>query len=120
MFALATRYVPIEDVIARAAGFYTDRHAYAALVLDGTRLGLNGAGLTESGTWLGWCGSIVALVIAAFELNRDKLPKPMLRIADAPSVPVLLLIDRMHTGRIGDYALWTFFGLTVFAVVTWW
>lgn len=120
VFALVTRYVPIDDVIARAAGFYTDRHAYAALVLDGTRLGLNGAGLTESGTWLGWCGSIVALVIAAFELNRDKLPKPMLRIADAPSVPVLLLIDRMHTGRIGDYALWTFFGLTLFAVVTWW
>jgi multicomponent Na+:H+ antiporter subunit D len=118
--AVVTRYLPIDHVIARAAAFYTDRHAYAALVLDGTRLGLKGADLTESGTWLGWCGIVIALVIAAFELNRDKVPKPLLHAADAPSVPVLLLINRMHTGRVGDYALWTFFGLVLFAIVTWW
>jgi multicomponent Na+:H+ antiporter subunit D len=120
VFALVTAYLPIDDVIARAAGFYTDGHAYAALVLQGAQPGPNGADLTESGSWLGWCGIVVALVIAAFELNRDRLPKPLLRAADAPSVPVLLLINRMHTGRVGDYALWAFFGLTLFAGVIWW
>ncbi|HWE79739.1 MAG TPA: proton-conducting transporter membrane subunit [Pseudolabrys sp.] len=120
VFALVTADLPIHDVIARAAGFYTDGHAYAALVLQGAQPGPNGADLTESGSWLGWCGIVVALVIAAFELNRDRLPKPLLRAADAPSVPVLLLINRMHTGRVGDYALWAFFGLTLFAGVIWW
>jgi multicomponent Na+:H+ antiporter subunit D len=120
VFALVTADLPIHDVIARGAGFYTDGHAYAALVLQGAQPGPNGADLTESGSWLGWCGIVVALVIAAFELNRDRLPKPLLRAADAPSVPVLLLINRMHTGRVGDYALWTFFGLTLFAGVIWW
>jgi multicomponent Na+:H+ antiporter subunit D len=120
LFALLIRYLPVHDVIAQAAGFYTDRDAYAVLVLDNMHLGLKSAGLKESETWLGWCGIVVALVIAGFELSRDRLPKLLLRAADTPSVPVLVLINRMHTGRIGDYALWTFFGLTLFTIVTWW
>ena len=120
LFALIIGDLSIADVIARAAGFYTDHHAYAGLVLDGVRAAGTVADLKQSGRWLGWSGTALAFIIAAFELNRAKLPQLLLRAADTPTVPVLVLINRMHTGRVGDYTLWVFVGLTLFAVVVWW
>ena len=59
----------------------------------------------------------LAVVIAASQLWRDRLPQVLVRVADRVSWPLFGAVPRLHTGRIGDYVTWIVVGLAMFTVV---
>ncbi|SER10201.1 multisubunit sodium/proton antiporter, MrpD subunit [Faunimonas pinastri] len=69
-------------------------------------------GATEiPGKLLPWASVALALLIAAFELFRDDIPKALTAAVQAIFGPIFLALDRIHSGHIGDYAAWMMIGL---------
>ena len=66
--------------------------------------------------FLPWLTVGAALLIAAHNLSRDKLPRLWLAASDRLINPLLLVIDRLHSGLIGDYVTWIIAGLALFAL----
>ena len=64
-----------------------------------------------------WLSFGLALAIAAFDLTRRHLPKPMNRASDLVSEPIYRGLHRLHNGVVGDYVAWIVGGLALFAVV---
>lgn len=54
------------------------------------------------------------MAIAGFALFRDHLPAVFMRLFDRLLAPFVVAIERMHSGLIGDYAVWMLVGLTLF------
>ena len=76
------------------------------------------AGLAPaSGTgWLPFVTVPLAIIIAGFELTRDRIPAPLVHAADRMLQPVLDGLDRLHSGLVGDYVVWLLAGLSLFAI----
>jgi multicomponent Na+:H+ antiporter subunit D len=63
-----------------------------------------------------WLTIGLALLIAAHDLGRDKLPRVWLAAADRLVNPLLFVVDRLHDGLVGDYVAWILAGLALFAL----
>lgn len=64
-----------------------------------------------------WLTLALAVLIAAYDLGRARLPRSWRRAAERMlSGPVLGVIDRAHDGVIGDYVVWIVIGLALFSV----
>ncbi|MBO0810726.1 MAG: NADH dehydrogenase [Microlunatus sp.] len=70
----------------------------------------------------GWTGSdllsagvsvLAAVALGAASLYRDRLPPPFRR--GAPLLRPARVLHRLHSGRIGDYAVWLLIGLSATA-----
>jgi multicomponent Na+:H+ antiporter subunit D len=103
-----------EGMAARAAAALTAQPAYARLVLHGVGWTAAAAATREAGPLLAWIMVAMALTVAGFDLLRDHLPALFVRLVDWLLVPFAAAIERMHSGLIGDYAVWMLFGLTLF------
>jgi multicomponent Na+:H+ antiporter subunit D len=60
----------------------------------------------------GWLSVLGAIVIAAFGLARDALPKCIVRAWDSLLTPITVL-QRLHNGTVGEYVAWSSVGLAV-------
>ena len=63
-----------------------------------------------------WLTIGAALLIAAHNLARDKLPRLWLAASDRLVNPLLFVADRLHDGLVGDYVAWIIAGLALFAL----
>jgi multicomponent Na+:H+ antiporter subunit D len=118
--ALALQGHLIDDFAARAVDFFRDSGAYAALVLDKQAPEITAVPLHRSGPLLAWASVAVALIVAGFELGRDRIPNVVQVGVDVLTRPLFLALDRVHTGHIGDYAAWMTFGLLLLASAAAW
>ncbi|NYD52838.1 multicomponent Na+:H+ antiporter subunit D [Actinomadura luteofluorescens] len=112
--------------VADAAAMFTDRGAYAALVLDG-RLTHPHAAPAEPWTPAGLAGAaatvLLALAVAAAGVRRAARTRPA---APAPARAALARaagaatrrLHALHSGHVGDYAAWLTAGVAVLALLT--
>lgn len=117
---LAAQFDAAEDFAFKAAAVFMDHDGYAALVLDGRALQVATPSAAHSGPLIGWLAVAVAILIAAFQLARDKIPKLLRQIGDGVAFPFFKALDLAHTGHVGDYAAWMTFGLLLFALAFVW
>jgi multicomponent Na+:H+ antiporter subunit D len=117
---LAAQPHVIEDFALKAAATFMNHDGYAALVLDGRALHMATPSAAHSGPLIGWLAVAVAVLIAVFQLARDRIPQFLRRVADLAAFPFFKALDLAHTGHIGDYAAWMTFGLLLFALAFVW
>jgi multicomponent Na+:H+ antiporter subunit D len=67
--------------------------------------------------WLAWLSTGLALLIAAWQLGRHRLPGPLRRAVRAVTGPPVHLLGAVHSGVIGDYVTWVVVGLALFSLV---
>ena len=121
--ALSVGAWPPARVAARsAAGFFTDRHVYAGLVLDGrAALPLDSGEQPLAGVATGALGAAGALALAAITLfaawhRRGRSGSSIWwRWSGAPG----RFLRAFHTGHIGDYVTWLLVGLLALGL-GWW
>jgi multicomponent Na+:H+ antiporter subunit D len=58
----------------------------------------------------------MALLIATYDLTRDRLPRGVVSTAERLSSPVANALQALHSGLIGDYVTWIVVGLGLFAL----
>jgi multicomponent Na+:H+ antiporter subunit D len=64
-----------------------------------------------------WLALGLAVLIAAYDLGRARLPLSLRRAGDRVLAgPVFGAIDRTHSGAVGDYVVWILVGLALFCV----
>ncbi len=73
-------------------------------------------GVALSASWLPWFSVPLALMIAALQLARRRLPGLLVRGSDWISEPVLRVLSGLHSGLVGDYVAWMMLGVALFAV----
>ncbi len=66
--------------------------------------------------WLPWITTALALMVAAFDLGRDRLPAALVRASDRVTNPPLEGLNALHSGVVGDYAAWIAAGLAMLAI----
>jgi multicomponent Na+:H+ antiporter subunit D len=67
-------------------------------------------------SWLSWLSCLLAIGLAAFGLLRKQLPRRLVRVVERLLDPPLDFLQALHSGRVGDYAMWLAIGLALFAV----
>ena len=73
------------------------------------------AGLPRPGpAWLPWLSVVLALLLAGLDLSRGRLPRRLLRLVDGATGLPLRGLQAVHSGLIGDYAMWIVVGLALF------
>ena len=117
---LAAQFHMIDDLALKAAGMFMNHDGYAALVLDGRAPAMAAPSAAHSGPLIGWLAVALAVLVAGFQLTREKIPRLLARIADLVAFPFFKALDVAHTGHIGDYAAWMTFGLLLFAAAFLW
>lgn len=60
-----------------------------------------------------WIAMAAAIGIAAFELSREHLPRVLVDVFGAISVPPMRLLQLMQSGLVTDYVTWLALGLAV-------
>jgi len=97
----------------------------AALALGGpvARFALAAGGGTEPGEpphpWMPWAALGLALLIAGYDLGREHLPRWLVAPVQGASGPPFALLDRLHSGRVGDYVAAMLAGLALLALGLW-
>ena len=66
--------------------------------------------------FLPWLSLGLALVVATFDLARERLPGWLVWLNDRMTAPLMHLLQAMHSGLIGDYVAWIVAGLALFVV----
>jgi multicomponent Na+:H+ antiporter subunit D len=117
---LAAQPHVIEELALKTAATFMNHDGYAALVLDGRALQMAAPSAAHSGSLIGWLAVAVAVLVAAFQLARDRIPRFLRRVADLAAFPFFKALNLAHTGHIGDYAAWMTFGLLLFALAFAW
>ncbi|EYD77717.1 hypothetical protein Rumeso_00675 [Rubellimicrobium mesophilum DSM 19309] len=109
----------VTDTVLDLAQGFADHDAYGQLVLEG------GSGAREpsseghaapeapSSPILPWVSVLLALLVAGLQLLRERLPAPLVWLSSLVLRPVFQGLDRLHNGRIGDYAAWLAIGLAL-------
>lgn len=64
-----------------------------------------------------WGGFVLALIIAAWDLWRHRIPPCLLHAVTVATAPMERGLSALHSGVIGDYAAWIAAGLAVMAIV---
>jgi multicomponent Na+:H+ antiporter subunit D len=63
-----------------------------------------------------WLTIGLAILIAAHDLTRGRLPGFWVKSVDFLFNPAFIIADRLHSGVIGDYVAWIVVGLAVFGL----
>lgn len=63
-----------------------------------------------------WVTLGLALLLAAFNLSRARLPRPLLAASEAMARPVFATLESLHDGLVGNYVTWIIVGLALFTV----
>ena len=63
---------------------------------------------------LAWLSVVLALLLAAWQLSRQRLPGPLNRSAQRVLGPPGAGLDFLHSGAVGDYIAWVVVGLALF------
>ncbi|MFH5877355.1 complex I subunit 5 family protein [Arthrobacter sp. NA-172] len=113
--ALALGVLPsIGDAAEEAAARFMDRNGYVSAVLEGpvryASHGATGAAWDPASIALGLLTTAIAVVIAAAALHGWRLPAALRRPSQVAQ-PVLRILRRLHSGRVGDYVVWLLVGL---------
>ena len=66
--------------------------------------------------WLPWAALALALLLAAYDLARERLPRWLSGGTDRLLSPLVDAMQALHSGKVGDYAAWLAAGLAAFAV----
>lgn len=77
------------------------------------------AAATRAPDWLPWCSVALALAVAAWQLERQRLPPGAARTIDGLFGPLAHGLQAVHSGQIGDYVAWITVGLALFAGAFW-
>jgi multicomponent Na+:H+ antiporter subunit D len=75
-----------------------------------------GTAMTAPASWASWVSVLLALAIAGFNLSRHSLPAALPRAVDALLRPAFEIVQRLHSGLIGDYVAWVTVGLAMFVI----
>ncbi len=67
-------------------------------------------------SWLGLLSVFLALVIAGYQLTRRSLPRVLAAPIDSGATVLSRMLNRIHSGLIGDYVTWLMAGLVLFAL----
>ena len=62
-------------------------------------------------SYLSWMTVGLAILIAAYDLSRSRLPGPLVRAANAALHPLHVILEAWHSGLVGDYVTWIVVGL---------
>jgi multicomponent Na+:H+ antiporter subunit D len=65
---------------------------------------------------LAWVSVALAIAIAGFNLSRHRLPVLLPKMIDAGLRPAFDIMQRLHSGLIGDYVAWVTVGLAMFVI----
>ena len=65
-------------------------------------------------SWPHWLSVGLALALAVFNLSRRKLPQWLVGSLDRVLDPPLDGLRVLHSGMVGDYAMWIMVGLALF------
>ena len=57
----------------------------------------------------------LAILIAGFDLSRNRLPGPLVRAVGATFRPLHSVLEAWHSGLVGDYVTWIVVGLALIA-----
>ncbi len=93
----------IEEALPRAAAAFMHRPP--------------GGALAEGPGWLPWASVAAALAGAGYGLFREKLPAFVVRPVSATQSAPTRALGVLHSGLIGDYAVWLAVGVAVIAAV---
>jgi multicomponent Na+:H+ antiporter subunit D len=63
-----------------------------------------------------WTSVSLALALAVFHLNRDRLPRLIVGGVDLATKPLFKGLMRLHTGLVGDYVMLIVVGLAGFSI----
>lgn len=63
-----------------------------------------------------WSGSLLAVLIAAWDLSHHCLPRWLRRSVKVVTGPLHDVLDLLHSGRIGDYVAWITGGIALMAL----
>jgi multicomponent Na+:H+ antiporter subunit D len=108
------------QAFAGAAQRFTDAAGYIAQALSHqaaapVRPG-RAAGWTGQGTGLDFLSAALALGAAFLGLYARRLPR-IVRHAGRPARPVLSILQKVHSGHVGDYVAWLFTGVAGLAAL---
>jgi multicomponent Na+:H+ antiporter subunit D len=114
---LAVGLVPaLASGAARGAELFTDRAGYLAQVLSGTvpppPVASPAVAWTPPGVLLGLLSTLLALGVAGVGIRG---PAP--RGVRAAGGAALRVLQRLHSGHVGDYVAWLFVGAAVMAAL---
>jgi multicomponent Na+:H+ antiporter subunit D len=100
--------------VSGAAAEFLDGSGYVRAALQGTTTAvpapLPEAGWTTSGVVLGLVSALLAVAVAAVALWAPRIPALLRRPAGALR-PVVVGLQRVHSGHVGDYVAWLFVGV---------
>ena len=65
---------------------------------------------------LPWVSVALSVLVASFNLFKQNLPPAATGVVDAIFHPVLQVLERVHSGLIGDYVAWLVVGLALFTI----
>jgi multicomponent Na+:H+ antiporter subunit D len=103
----------VEGFASRAAAMLRAHDFYVARVLGGDAPLPAIVATHHEGPLMGWIGVAVALAVAGLELGSEKMPRWLAQSLAAAARPLAILVDRVHTGFIGDYAVWASVGVVM-------
>lgn len=79
--------------------------------------GMPGPGLPPPGaSWPSWLCVLAALLLAAASLFRRRLPSGAERLSGGLTGALQRVLDRLHSGLVGDYVTWLLVGLAAFTL----
>jgi multicomponent Na+:H+ antiporter subunit D len=116
---LLTGFVP---AVQAAAAQFMNTGGYRQAVLDGRTnvvpaIRLQPAPELGPAVWSGLIATAVALGSAALALAKDHLPRPIRQFGRHVLEPVLSWLEAVHSGHVGEYAIWLVIGAACLA--TW-
>jgi multicomponent Na+:H+ antiporter subunit D len=76
-----------------------------------------GAGAATPTAWLPWISVALAVLIAAYELARRRLPRLLVAGWNRLAAPVVGGLQSLHSGLVGDYTAWIAVGLALWALI---
>ncbi len=104
------------DLASRAAAMFMHPDGNALLGLAAGHPSRQAALPPPPKSWVSWVSLTAALVIAAFELRRRKLPSALVGGVDAVTTPLLDCLQAVHSGLVGDYVAWVAVGVALVAI----
>ena len=106
------------DLASRAAAHFADHAAYLREVLGSAGAVHIPRPSSSAPRWFDWLygsgSALGALALAAFLLHRHRLRAAWLRALHRAAVAAMLPVERLHSGRIGDYTAWLVVGAGAF------
>ena len=77
---------------------------------------LHGFAFEPRSSTLAWVSTAIAVVVATYDLARDRLPRIAVSIIDRVADLPYRMVNSVHSELVGDYVVWITVGLAAFSV----